>query len=103
MRSRKNDRIAPQRDRREALAVMRRHTSSLRAIVLDAHLGGIDTVRLLGAFRVGAPNVPVIVSSGSSEEEIREMFRGHAYDAFLAKPYTLEELKRTVLKQRQTA
>ena len=89
-----NPRVA--RDRREALAVLRRHTSSLCAIVLDAHLGGIDTVRLLRAFRVGAPNVPVIVSSGSSEDEIREMFSAHPYDLFLAKPYTLDELKGAV-------
>lgn len=50
----------------------------------------------LRAFRVGAPNVPVVVSSGSSEEEIREMFSAHPYDVFLAKPYTLAELKRAV-------
>ena len=84
-------------DRREALAVVRRHAPHLRAILLDAHLGGIDTVRLLRAFRVGAPQVPVIVSSGSSEEEIAKMFDGHRYDAFLAKPYTLAELKRACL------
>ena len=56
--------------------------------------------RLLGAFRVGAPSVPVIVSSGSSEEEIREMFSAHPYDFFLAKPYTLDELKRAVSTKR---
>ena len=89
------------RDRREALAVVRRHASQLRAIVLDAHLGGIDTVRLLRAFRVAAAQVPVIVSSGSSEEEIRAMFGEHApYDAFLAKPYTLAELSRAVSSTR---
>ncbi|MBR3221730.1 MAG: response regulator [Kiritimatiellae bacterium] len=90
-------------DRHEALAVVRRHATQLRAIILDAHLGGIDTVRLLRAFRIGVPQVPVIVSSGSSEDEIREMFRDHAYDAFLAKPYTLEELKRTVMTRRSQA
>ena len=81
-------------DRREALAVVRRHARRLRAILLDVHLGGIDTVRLLGAFRVSTPNVPVIVSSGSPEEEVRKMFSEHPYDAFLAKPYTLDELRR---------
>ena len=85
------------RDRREALAVVRRRASQLRAIILDAHLGGIDTVRLLCAFRVAAPQVRVIVSSGSSEDEIRKMFSGHPYDMFLAKPYTLDELKRVVV------
>ncbi len=89
------------RDRHEALAVVRRYASQLRAIVLDAHLGGIDTVRLLRAFRVAAAQVPVIVSSGSSEEEIRAMFGDHAqYDAFLAKPYTLAELGRAVSSTR---
>ena len=83
-------------DRREALAIVRRHPLGLRAIVLDAHLGGIDTVRLLGAFRIGAPKVPVIVSSGSPAAEIEKMFLAHAYDAFLAKPYTIDELKQTL-------
>ena len=79
-------------DRREALSVVRRVAPRLRAIVLDAHLGSFDTVRLLGAFRIGAPGVPVVVASGASEERMREMFRSHPYDAFLAKPYTLAEL-----------
>lgn len=91
------------RDRREALAVVRRHATQLRAIILDAHLGGIDTVRLLGAFRIGAPNVPVIVSSGSSREEIAKMFKAHPYDAFLAKPYTMQELQRVISGRRNIA
>ena len=39
------------------------------------------------------PGVPVVVSSGSSEDSIRELFRAEPYDVFLAKPYTLAELK----------
>ena len=85
------------RGRGDALAVLRRHASSLCAIVLDAHLGGIDAVRLMRAFRVGAPKVPIVVASGSSEEEIREMFADCPYDVFLAKPYTIAELKRACL------
>ena len=84
------------RDRHEALAALRRHSSRLLAIVLDAHLGSIDTVRLLDAFRIGAPKVPVIVASGSASEEIEKMFRTHHYDAFLAKPYTVSELKAVI-------
>ncbi len=84
-------------DRREALSIVRRVAPSLRAIVLDAHLGSFDTVRLLGAFRLGAPNVPVVVASGSSPEAIARMFKSHPYDAFLAKPYTITELKSAML------
>ena len=85
-------------DRREALAVVRRRSEHIRAILLDAHLGAFDTVRLLAAFRLGAPGVPVIVASGSSEEKIRDMFRLHPYDAFLSKPYTVDELRAAVKK-----
>ncbi len=84
-------------DRREALSIVRRVAPSLRAIVLDAHLGSFDTVRLLGAFRLGAPTVPVVVASGSSPEAIARMFKSHPYDAFLAKPYTITELKSAML------
>ena len=89
-------------DRREALAVVRRYARQLRAIMLDAHLGGIDTVRLLAAFRTGAPHVPVVISSGSPEEEIRKMFGDHPYDAFLAKPYTLDELRRVLVRRKES-
>lgn len=83
-------------DRHEALAALRRYADRLLAIVLDAHLGSIDTVRLLDAFRVGAPQVPVVVASGSAAEEIEKMFHTHRYDAFLAKPYTMGELKAVI-------
>jgi len=84
------------RDRRESLAIVRRYANSLKAIILDANLGGIDTVRLLGAFRIAAPEVKIIVSSGSAAAEIEEMFRAHPYDAFLAKPYTIAELTKMI-------
>lgn len=80
-------------DRRESMAVIRRFASRIGAIILDANLGGIDTVRLLEAFRIAAPKVPVIVSSGSREESIQRLFANHPYEDFLAKPYSLAELK----------
>ncbi len=90
-------------DRREALLDVRRNASRLQAIVLDAHLGSFDTVRLLGAFRLSAPHVPVIVASGSSEEMVQKMFRPHPYDAFLAKPYTLNEFRTAIRAARRSA
>ncbi len=89
------------RDRREALAVIRRRSTDLRAIILDAHLGEIDTVRLLGAFRIGAPQTPIILASGSAAADMEKMFRAHPYDVFLQKPYTLDELKRALLSVRR--
>ena len=81
------------KDRNDALGVVRRHAERLGAILLDAHIGGVDVVRLFQAFRVAAPDVPVVIVSGSQESEIRKMFKDRVYDAFLSKPFTLAELK----------
>lgn len=78
---------------RDALDVCRRQSSKLACIIMDANLGKTDPVRLIAAFRSLAPSVPVIVSSGYAPAKIEEMFRQQPYDAFLAKPYTLGELK----------
>ena len=85
------------RDRVSALAVMRRYTSRIGAVLMDAHIGGVDVVRLFEAFRLTAKDIPIVVVSGSSEENIRNMFGTCKYDGFLGKPFTLEELKTTLL------
>ena len=81
------------RDRRESLAILRRHSECIGVVLLDANLGGIDTLRLIDAFRLASPKTLVVVSSGSNEETIAKMFANHPYDGFLGKPYSLAELK----------
>ena len=65
---------------------------------MDAHIGGVDVVRLFDAFRVASPDVPVVVVSGSPEEDIRKMFGTRKYNGFLGKPFTVRELKATLLE-----
>ena len=86
------------RDRVSALAVMRRRSSCIDSILMDAHIGGVDVVRLFDAFRVASPDVPVVVVSGSPEEDIRKMFGTRKYNGFLGKPFTVRELKATLLE-----
>jgi signal transduction histidine kinase/CheY-like chemotaxis protein/PAS domain-containing protein len=81
------------RTRNEALGVLRRGPERIGAVLLDANLGAIDTVRLLEAMRSAVPSLRVVISSGSNEEDIRKMFDSGSFDAFLAKPYTIAELK----------
>lgn len=81
------------RTRNEALGVLRRGPDRIGAVLLDANLGAIDTVRLLEAMRSAVPSLKVVISSGSNEEEIRKMFDSASFDAFLGKPYTIAELK----------
>ena len=81
------------KDRYDALLKFRALAPRLKAVLLDAHIGPLSTVRLLRIFRLVAPNVPVVVTSGTSQEAIAELFTEQPYNAFLAKPYTLGELK----------
>ena len=81
------------RDRGESLAILRRLSERIGVVLLDANLGGIDTLRLLDAFRIASPKSRIVVSSGSSEEAIAKLFAHHPYDGFLGKPYSLAELK----------
>lgn len=43
-----------------------------------------------------APNLPVILVSGSPKEKVAEMFAAQPYDAFLANPFTFAERKTTL-------
>lgn len=83
------------RGRADSLEIVR-HDRNLRAILLDANITGVDTVRLYRMFRGSAPNVPVIVSSGAREEQVRELFGDVGLPAFLPKPYTRDELQKAI-------
>ena len=79
--------------KREALSIFRKQGDSISLILLDAHIGHLDNVRLLSALRLRNPNVPIVVISGYNETRIREMFAAESYDGFLGKPYTRSELE----------
>ena len=80
-------------DQAGAAELFRRHSRSLSCVVLDAHLEASDPVRLLSLFRATDPSVPVVVSSGSAPEAAQAIFASQPYDAFLAKPYTMADLR----------
>jgi len=79
--------------KREALALFRKQADNVSMILLDAHIGHLDNVRLLSTLRARNPHVPVVIISGYSETRIREMFTSEPYNGFLSKPYTRNELK----------
>ena len=81
------------KSRADALAIVRRYAESLGAILLDAHIEGVDVVRLFQAFRTASPDIPIVLVSGTHQEEIQRLFPNSDYDAFLAKPFTVAELK----------
>ena len=58
-------------------------------------LSGTDTFRAIRRIR---PDLPVILCSGFSEEEVGDTLRAEGLDGFLQKPYRLADLERVVRK-----
>jgi CheY-like chemotaxis protein len=60
---------------------------------LPNDIDGIEAVKRLRAID---PNLKAVVSSGYDQDPIMSDFRGHGFDAALAKPYELHKLGRVV-------
>jgi two-component system cell cycle sensor histidine kinase/response regulator CckA len=78
---------------REALEVFQNHADEVVCVVLDLTMpvmGGEETFRELRRLR---PQVPVIMSSGFDELEVRDRLSGAGLTGFIQKPYDSTELR----------
>lgn len=85
-------------DGSEAVKVFRQHAESLRCVLLDMSMPGMDGETTYREFRRINAEVPVILMSGFAEAEMMESFKGLDLAGYLQKPFTLEQLS-TSLKQ----
>jgi CheY-like chemotaxis protein len=79
-------------DGREAVHMFTEHADHVDAVVLDLsmpHMSGAETFQEIRKLR---PNVPILVSSGYSEQHMSDQFRGIGPAEFLQKPYPAEAL-----------
>ena len=80
----------------EAVALLRQDPLRFDSVVLDLsmpRLAGEDT---LMALRMLAPELPVVVTSGHTEQFVAERFLGRGIASFLPKPFVSAALLRTV-------
>jgi two-component system cell cycle sensor histidine kinase/response regulator CckA len=85
------------------LDLYRKHAGSINAIMLDLVMpggGGREVVRVL---RAEGHHVPVVLSSGYSEETIGAELRADPHLAFLEKPYEYATFVRTLQTAMATA
>jgi CheY-like chemotaxis protein len=83
-------------DSREALETLRRDPSAFDLVLTDQsmpHLSGVELARELHRLR---PEIPVVLTSGFSESLQGKSPEALGVRSILWKPYTLEELSRTV-------
>ena len=84
------------KSRTEAAARFRKYQNRIDLVMMDAQLGNLDSVRLLSTLRMSRENLPVIICSGHSEEQVKKMFSSSNIDGILIKPYTMAELKKVL-------
>ncbi len=88
----------------DAVARVRAQPQAFAAVVLDLTMPGMTGDEALGEIRRVNPEVPVILTSGYSEEEVVRRCAGLAFSAFLPKPYLpaelIEEVRRATTARR---
>ena len=85
-------------DGEAAISCFIEHLDRIRLVIVDQtmpRMSGTDTFRAIRRLR---PELPVILSSGFSEEEVGDILQAEGLEGFLQKPYRLADLERVVRK-----
>jgi DNA-binding NtrC family response regulator len=79
-----------------AIEAVRSAGGRIRLAILDLSMPGMGGEETLPHLRKLQPDLEVIVSSGYSEAETLELFRGARLSGFIQKPYTAQTLAREI-------
>ena len=71
----------------EGVRTLREHAGEILVVVLDMTMPGMNGVETFHALRQSCPDLPVLFSSGYTEQETMTRFSGSRPDAFIQKPY----------------
>jgi CheY-like chemotaxis protein len=76
----------------QTLEMFKRKSIPLDCAVVDVRLPDIDGIKLLKVIKFNYPNLPVIIITGYSSETIKEEVKTQQADAYLEKPFTVDDL-----------
>jgi CheY-like chemotaxis protein len=76
----------------DAIALFKQEHKRISVVLLDMMMPGMGGDEVLRYLRVIRRDIPVIVTSGYSEEQVMRYFSGRRVSAFLQKPYRSEAL-----------
>jgi len=82
----------------EAVGLFKKHQESIKCLLTDLSMPGMDGWETLKALRKIRPHLPAILSSGYDENQVMAGDHRERPQAFLPKPYTMANLKE-VLRQ----
>lgn len=98
MLSRLGFRVLEARDGEEAVALFRAQTGEIDGVLSDLTMPRLSGWEVLEAVRALKPGVPVILTSGYEEAQVRDQSRKEQPQVFLQKPYQLADLKQALGK-----
>ncbi len=76
----------------EGLQILQTHFREIVAILLDLTMPGMDGLEVMRELRHLAPDIPVMVMSGYSEQEVSIRCEGTGVRGFIKKPFTTHAL-----------
>jgi len=86
------------RDGNEAVRILQTESRDIRLVLLDMTMPGISGEETLQRLRTVCPAVPILLSSGFSENEALRRFGSCDLAGFLQKPYTAQALAQKVAR-----
>lgn len=81
----------------EGLAILGQRQAEIGTVLLDIVMPGISGLETFQKIRILDDTIKVILSSGYSDSSLPDTVLLHPTTAFLAKPYTLEQLHKTMV------
>lgn len=85
-------------DGSSAIHLLSAHSNEITAVLLDLTMPHMDGHEAITEIRKLAPRIPVVLTSGYSEQDLSRRFREFTNIAFLEKPYTRAALITTFRK-----
>ncbi len=89
-------RVATANGGKEAVEWFRSHGASARCVLLDLTMpepDGVQTARLLREIRA---DIPLVLMSGYSEQELEHRYASSRFSGFLQKPFSVQSLIATM-------
>jgi two-component system cell cycle sensor histidine kinase/response regulator CckA len=85
------------RDGASGLAALKDHPGTVDLVLLDMTMPGMTTDEILPGIRALDPTVPVLLTSGyTSNSAVKHMLEEGTAQGFMAKPYDLQQLLRSI-------
>ncbi len=85
-------------DGEEALALFRDHAEEIVCVLLDLSMPRMDGAETFRRLKAVQKNLPVLLTSGHSEQEVAERFANEGLAGFMHKPYRMDKLKSALRK-----